>query len=211
MCSCQICGAFNDPQVAAQRLDTNEIATNPRYGYGIKSFALSMIETAIEISDSKVSAGEINDILDIIRTMLETEIELLEGVEETLAVLSQRYLLMLITKGDPSEQGRKISRSGLAKYFRHVEITGEKTKGTYQTILEKYHIQPGHFLMIGNSLKSDILPVLEIGGQAIYIPHTHTWSHEVVEEDPARDIQSIQIEQFSHLVAKIDELSHTNG
>ncbi len=203
-----ICADYVDPQEAVRRLETNEIANLPLFGYGIKSFALSMIETAVGVSERRISAEKIDEILSIARKMLQTGIEPLEGVEETLAILSHRYRLMLITKGDPSEQGSKINRSGLAKYFNHIEITSEKSIETYRVILGKYQVQPERFLMVGNSLKSDILPVIKIGGQAIYIPHMHTWSFEVAEEDPDLDVHSLQIEQFDQVPSKIEELAN---
>lgn len=202
-----ICSCFVDPELAADQLETNEIANIPHYGYGIKSFTLSMIETAIQVSNQTINSTGIQEILGIARKMLDTDIELLDHVEQTLAAVYERYPLMLITKGDPSEQEKKIERSGLAKYFRHIEIIGEKNRNAYQVILKKYHIQPERFLMIGNSLKSDILPVLEIGGKAIYIPQAQTWSHEIVSEEPLHDIQAIRIEHFGQLLAKIEELS----
>lgn len=202
----KICARYKDPEEAGQLLDEIEKRNLPLYGYGIKSFSLSMIESAIQISNGKITGKEIGQILTITQTMLDADIDLIEHVEETLAALCQRYHLMLITKGDPSEQEKKIQRSGLMKYFRYIEITGEKNLQTYQVILKKYRIDPARFLMIGNSLKSDILPALEAGGQAIYIPHPHTWSHEMAPENALSNAGFVQIEQIGRLSEVINHL-----
>lgn len=202
----QLCADYEDPHLAGRELDKIEINNLSYYGYGIKSFALSMIETAVKVSRGKLDAEKISEIIAITKNMLDARIELLDHVPETLDALSQRYALMLITKGDPSEQQRKINRSGLSKYFRYVEIIGEKTIETYRTIFEKYQIDPSRFLMIGNSLKSDILPVLTLGGKAIYIPHPHTWAHEMVDEDQGRDAGYIQVDHIGQVNQVIDNL-----
>ncbi|NPV77404.1 MAG: HAD family hydrolase [Anaerolineae bacterium] len=202
----QLCAVYDDPQLVGRELDRIEINNLSYYGYGIKSFALSMIETAVKISRGKLNAEKTSEIIAITKNMLDAEIELLDHVPETLEVLSQRLSLMLITKGDPSEQQRKINRSGLSKYFRYVEITGEKTIETYRTILEKYQIDLTRFLMIGNSLKSDILPVLNLGGKAIYIPHYHTWAHEMVTEEQGRNAGYIQADHIGQVNQIIDNL-----
>jgi putative hydrolase of the HAD superfamily len=123
----------------------------------------------------------------------------LGAVEPTLAALAQQYPLMLITKGDFFEQHRKIERSGLAKYFQYIEIVVDKTPDTYRGVLGKYHLEPHRFLMVGNSLRSDILPVLEIGGQAVYIPYFTTWSHEIVDETEGTTLNYIKLEHLGQL------------
>jgi putative hydrolase of the HAD superfamily len=167
-----------DRQACSQRLDEIETHNVRYYGYGIKSFILSMIEAALELSAGQVAAEKIAAILGFARQMLAAEVLLIDGAGEVMASLAQRYPLMLITKGDPSEQQRKIVDSGLGGYFRWVEIVHDKTPDTYRTILSRYNLRPERFLMVGNSLRSDILPVLAIGGHAVYIPFANTWAHE---------------------------------
>jgi putative hydrolase of the HAD superfamily len=161
------------------------------YGYGIKSFILSMIEAALELSGGQVAAEKIAAILGMARQMLSAEVLLIDGVGEVLQSLAQRYPLLLITKGDPSEQRPKIQHSGLAGYFRWVEVVHDKTPEIYRAILARYQIAPQRFLMVGNSLRSDVLPVLEAGGRAVYIPYANTWVHEHVEA-PAEGFATLE-------------------
>ncbi len=176
---------FQDVATIDQRLYATEIRNLAFFGYGIKGFTLSMIETAIEITEGRIGASEIRQIIDYARDMLRAPVELLPGVCETIASLSESYRLMMITKGDLFDQESKIARSGIADYFQHVEIVSEKTPDAYAAVLGRYGIEPGRFLMVGNSLKSDILPVVEIGGNAVYIPYHLTWEHERVTDESA--------------------------
>lgn len=176
---------YQDPTYCEQRIEEIE-ATNVRYyGYGIKSFVLSMIEAALELSPRTVTAEKIESVLGFAKRMLAADVRLIDGVGETLAAVAPCCPLMLITKGDPSEQQRKIDDSGLAGYFRWVEIVGDKSPAIYRSILDRYQVRPERFLMIGNSLRSDILPVLEIGGHAVLIPFETTWAHEMIAPDGA--------------------------
>ncbi len=152
------------------------------YGYGIKSFTLSMIETAIELTDGQVTADEVRAILGIGRKMLNADVELLDHAQEAVAKLAESHTLMLITKGDLRDQKRKLAKSGLAPYFRHIEIVTNKTHEEYEEILSKYQISPAHFLMVGDSLRSDVQPVLELGGQVVHIPYHLAWAHEVIDD-----------------------------
>ncbi len=165
---------------AALSLDRTEMRNLEPFGYGIKPFILSMIETAIEISQGQIPAADIQKIVDLAHEMVDADVELLDGVRETVSRLSTAYPLMLVTKGDPLDQERKLSKSGLGEYFRYIEITWDKTREKYAALLARYQVQPERFLMIGNSLRSDILPVIELGGRAIYIPYSLTWEHENV-------------------------------
>jgi putative hydrolase of the HAD superfamily len=195
-----------DRQACSRRLDEIETHNVRYYGYGIKSFILSMIEAALELSAGQVAAEKIAAILGFARQMLAAEVLLIDGVGEVLASLAQRYPLMLITKGDPSEQQRKIEDSGLAGYFRWVEIVHDKTPETYRAILQRYGLRPEGFLMVGNSLRSDILPVLAIGGQAVFIPFANTWAHEMdgVEASDA----GITLENIGDLPGWIESQTH---
>jgi putative hydrolase of the HAD superfamily len=197
---------FSDPVGARRRLDELEEWNVHHYGYGIKSFALSMVEAAIEISRGQIEASSLSRILDIVKEMLNTEVKLFELVESTLAALAQKFPLILITKGDFFEQHRKIERSGLVKYFRYIEIVVDKTPDTYRGVLAKYNLAPDKFLMVGNSLRSDILPVLEIGGQAVYVPYASTWAHEQVDESARTATKYLEIEHLGQLPELIQSL-----
>jgi putative hydrolase of the HAD superfamily len=152
------------------------------YGYGIKGFTLSMIETAIELTAGRIQGSDMRKILDFARQMLTAPVELLEHAASTIETLAASYPLMIITKGDLFEQESKIARSGLSEYFKYIEIRTGKPAKTYKTILKKLGVLPGRFLMVGNSLKSDILPVLEIGAYGVFIPYPFCWEHEKVTE-----------------------------
>lgn len=162
-----------------QHLDEIEEANVSIYGYGIKSFNLSMLQAAIEISAGQIPASELDAILSLGREMLARTVRLFPHTVEVLEKLSPTENLMLLTKGDIFEQTLKIRRTGLQDYFRLIEIVGEKTVDTYRLLLERHRLEPSRFLMVGNSLKSDILPVLELGGAAVYIPYEMTWVHEM--------------------------------
>ena len=153
------------------------------YGYGVKSFTLSMIETAIQLTEGRIPATDLDVILGWGRHMLMQPTELLEGVEPALHELTQRYDLLLITKGDLFDQESKLSRSGLADLFLGVEIVSEKNVNSYTGILKRRGIKTDEFVMVGNSLRSDILPVLELGARAVHIPYHVTWHHEQVPEE----------------------------
>ena len=166
------------------RLLETERRNLPTYGYGIKGFVLSMIETAIEVTDKRIPAEDIQTILDYGRTMLEHPIELIEGAREVLETLRARdHELWLITKGDLFDQESKIARSGLVPFFHTIEIVSEKDQVTYQRLLDRYGVFPEEFVMVGNSIRSDVLPVIEIGGRAVHVPYEITWEHEHVEGD----------------------------
>lgn len=171
--------------LADDRLYETEMRNLRLFGYGAKAFTLSMIETAIELTDGRVRGADIQQIIDAVKEMLHRDIHLLDHVAETIPALAAQTPLMLITKGDLLDQESKIARSGLAGYFRHVEIVSSKDEGTYAAILARYKIDPRRFLMVGNSLPSDVLPVLAVGGQGVHIPHQITWAHETVAERPS--------------------------
>ncbi|MDX5586582.1 MAG: HAD family hydrolase [Aureibaculum sp.] len=166
-----------------QELFKMEMKNLHLYGYGVKSFMLSMVESALELSNFKIKPAVIQQIVEIGKEMLEKPIELLEGVNDTLEVLQPKYKLILATKGDLLDQERKLEKSGLIKYFHHIEILSDKKADNYKNLLSHLDIMPSEFLMVGNSLKSDVLPLLEIGAKAIHVPYHTTWAHEVVEHD----------------------------
>jgi len=153
------------------------------FGYGVKGFMLSMIETAIELSDAHISARDIHRIVMMGTALLEHPIELLDSVAEVVGELSSRHRLILVTKGDLMHQESKIAASGLADFFWQIEIVTEKDPPTYQRLLDRFDVKPSDFVMIGNSVASDVLPVLAIGGRAIHVPYHITWALEVAAVD----------------------------
>lgn len=204
----QILSGYQEPQYVHKVLEETEVVNISYFGYGIKSFTLSMIETATKISDGRASSNEIDKILAIAKRMLSAPVDLVEGVESTLASLSEKFILMLITKGDQFEQERKINISGIANYFRYRDIVGEKSPSSYRRILEKYNLLPTHFLMVGNSLRSDIIPVLKIGGYAVHIPNDQTWFHENADQEEIGDHEYIELERIGQLP---EYLAHLPG
>ncbi|HLV14739.1 MAG TPA: HAD family hydrolase [Xanthomarina sp.] len=165
-----------------QELFKKEIDNLPLYGYGIKGFVLSMVEMALELSNNSVPNKTIQAILDIGKDMLNKPVELLDGVEEVLKNLSGKYKLILATKGDLLDQQRKLEKSGLTDYFHHIEVLIDKQESNYSKLLNHLEIKPSEFLMIGNSLKSDVLPLLNIKAHAIHVPFHTTWVHEQVDQ-----------------------------
>lgn len=163
-----------------QELFKMEMKNLELYGYGIKGFMLSMIESALEISNNKVSQATLLDILNLGKSMILHPVELLDGVEEVLRKLADNYRLIVLTKGDLLDQERKLEKSGLARYFHHVEVLSDKKEANYKNLLDHLEIDVDEFLMIGNSLKSDVVPLLNIGAKAVHIPFHTTWQHEEI-------------------------------
>lgn len=160
-----------------------------RYGYGIKGFTLSMVEAAIEITNGSIGVEEIGQILAAGRNMLDHPVDVIDGVDDTLAALVDvGYRLLLVTKGDLHHQERKIAESGLSRYFERLEIVSEKDAVTYRRVVASMGVSPNRFAMVGNSVRSDVLPVLEIGAHAVHIPYHVTWAHEHVDHDGAVDV-----------------------
>lgn len=164
--------------VVAERLYATEVRNLEIFGYGVKGFTLSMIETAIELSQATVAAEAVHQIIGWGQEMLKAPVEVLPGVRDVLAALEGRYRLMLVTKGDLVNQRMKVARSGLAEYFDAIEIVAEKDEATYRDILHRAGVAPERFAMVGNSLRSDINPVLALGGVGVYVPYAVTWQHE---------------------------------
>lgn len=196
--------------VAADELDARLLATEREnvavYGYGVKGFTLSMIETAIEVTNGRVDAGTVYRILSFSKDQLAHPVELLPGVAAVLDALAGRYRLLLVTKGDLFDQESKIARSGLAERFDAIEVVAEKDAATYARVLRRNAVDPAHFLMVGNSLRSDVLPVLDVGGQAAYVPYHITWDLEHAEPPHAHDgyWELDGIDQVPDLVARLD-------
>lgn len=166
-----------------QELFKMEMDNLDLYGYGIKGFMLSMIESALDLSNHRVSQETISKILNLGKKMIAHPVELLDGVEEVLKKLKDKYRLIVLTKGDLLDQERKLEKSGLSQYFHHVEVLSDKKENNYKNLLDHLNINVQEFLMIGNSLKSDVLPILNIGAKAVHIPFHTTWAHEMVPEE----------------------------
>lgn len=183
-----------------QELFKIEMNNLDMYGYGIKSFILSMVESALEISNNEISNKSISAILDIGKNMINKPIELLDGVEEVLHTLSKKYRLILATKGDLLDQERKLERSGLIDYFHHIEVLSHKKEANYSKLLNHLDINPPEFLMIGNSLKSDILPLVNIHAHAIHIPFHTTWAHEQVSDEEANGKEYKTVKSLKEII-----------
>jgi putative hydrolase of the HAD superfamily len=180
---CELLSPFAPTGVdVAAALRATERANLSMTGYGVKAFALSMVEAAVTVSDGTVPARVIGQLVDLAHDMLTEAVHLLPHVPEVLAELGPHYRLVLITKGDLVHQTRKITTSGLEHHFDYVEVVLEKDPETYSRILHHVGVAPEQFCMIGNSVRSDLLPVLEIGGYAVHVPYHLTWEHEHVED-----------------------------
>ena len=166
-----------------EMLFKTEIQNLPLYGYGVKGFVLSMIETIIKVSDKKASLELVEKTIELGHELINKPIVLLDGVEDVLNKLNGKYCLVMATKGDLLDQERKLINSGLEKHFHHIEIMSDKKVKDYQKLLKHLDCKAENFVMIGNSLKSDIIPVLELGGHAVHVPYHTTWEYERVEGD----------------------------
>jgi putative hydrolase of the HAD superfamily len=178
---CDLMESYMPRHSAHRELFATEIENLTLYGYGIKAFMLSMIETALKIAGNTLPVDVIARIIEIGRSQLEYPVEVLEGVEDVLKALKGKYRLVVVTKGDLLDQERKLIKSNLSSYFHHIEIVSEKRTSDYQKLLKHLDIHPHEFLMIGNSLKSDVLPVLDLGCCGVHVPFHTTWEHEKVD------------------------------
>jgi putative hydrolase of the HAD superfamily len=202
----QLLAPYGDPDQVDRQLYLTETGTLTYYGYGIKSFALSLIETTAQLSRDCIPVQLVTEIISLAKTMLTAEVLVMEHAQGALARLAAAYPLMLITKGELSEQEPKIARSGLSPHFRYLEIMADKTPDRYAALLERHRLQPARFLMVGNSLRSDILPVLELGGYAVHIPYHLTWEHEVAELPGGDHCRYFKLEHLGQLPALIEQL-----
>lgn len=202
---CEILEAYVSPDEISEKLFETEMRNLKLFGYGAKGFMLSMIETALEISQYRINGSDIQRIINLGKNLLQKPVELIEGVREVLHKLQNHYELLLLTKGDLLDQETKLARSGLAEYFNHIEIVSEKSADVYLNILKKINYHPREFLMVGNSVKSDILPAINSGAQAIHIPFHITWQHEEAEKDhPGQKF--FQVETIRDILTFLPEL-----
>ena len=203
-------GALLAPYAQGEMLHSRLIETERRnlhlFGYGVKGFTLSLIESAIEVSQGRVTAREIQAILEAGKKLLAHPIELLPEVRTTLESLAGPYNLMMITKGDLFHQESRIAMSGLGDLFTAVEVVSEKNAETYRKIFRRYHLSPEEFVMVGNSVKSDILPVLEVGARAIHIPYEITWELELAELGTPDPLRCRRCDRIAEVIEIIPEL-----
>lgn len=201
---CQLLEDYLPQHTVSRELLQTEIKNLSLYGYGIKGFVLSMIETALTVSGKTIPLAVIEKILSLGKDLLSKPIELLDGVEEVLTRLKDHFRLVVATKGDLLDQERKLKASGLEHYFHHIEIMSDKQERDYLKLIRHLDIQPDEFLMVGNSLKSDVLPVLAVGGHACHVPYHVTWAHEHVENTIDNE-RFIQLEKLTDLLRHIEQ------
>lgn len=182
---------WGDADTISSLLFEVEMRNLARYGYGAKSFMLSMTETAIDVSGGEVSAATITEILALGHAILDRPTELLPGVLEVLESL-RHHTLMLITKGDLYAQHARIDDSGLADHFWRIEVVAEKSADTYRRLLDLHDVPLDDFVMVGNSLRSDVLPVIELGGRGVHVPYHLTWAHEAAHDDHPHDVPTLE-------------------
>ena len=178
---CELFSGYASKQELLRLILNHQITNLPLYGFGIKAFTLSMIESALELTNHSISGQNIEKVLQIGKELLQKPVELLPNVIEVLEHLKGNYKLIVATKGDLKDQHRKLHESGIGAYFHHIEVMSDKTELDYEKMLGRLDCKPTDFLMIGNSLKSDVLPVLNIGGHAIHIPYHTTWEYEQID------------------------------
>lgn len=195
----ELLSRHHDAATVDRTLFATEMRNLELYGYGIKGFMLSAIETAIELTEGEISAEEIRTLLRLGQDMMKHPVDLLAHARSTLDHLAGTHTLWLITKGDLRDQERKLAKSGLGPLFQVVKILSEKNADIYASILREHQVKPEEFLMVGNSLKSDILPVLELGGAGVYVPYHLTWAHEQAETLPEAPGRFWQIEHLGEL------------
>ena len=200
------CGVERTEAEIDEQVDRTELANLRYYGYGVSSFVLSLIESSIELTDGRIRAGDIRELLRLSKQMITSTVDLFDGAEEALARLAASHPLMLITKGDLLHQRGKVERSGLLGFFRHIEVVSHKTEDTYASILARYAVEPSRFLMVGNSVRSDVAPVVHVGGWAVHIPAELSWNHEDGELPDAGRDRCFTLEHLRQLPAFVEGL-----
>ncbi len=184
---CELFADYASKQEILQLILSHQVKNLPLYGFGIKAFTLSMIDSALELTNDQISGQGIKKIIDIGRDLLQKPVELLPEVEDVLKQLKGKYKLVVATKGDLKDQHRKLHDSGIGHYFHHIEVMSDKKELDYEKMLRRLDIKPEDFIMIGNSLKSDVLPVLNIGGHGYHIAYHTTWEYEKIDFEIQHD------------------------
>ena len=203
----RIVGGYVDLADAGERLYAVEKRNLALFGYGVKGMVLSMIEAAVAITDARISAADLHRIVELGKSLLRHPVELLPGVREAVEDVASRHPVVLITKGDLFHQEAKVRESGLAGLFRRIEIVSEKDAQTYARLFAEFGIVPAQFAMVGNSLRSDIAPVLELGGWGVHVPYHVTWAHEAEGEVRSGFDRMRSIESLSQLPQALQELA----
>jgi putative hydrolase of the HAD superfamily len=204
---CQLMAGYMSARETIEALYHVEMQNMELYGYGIKAFVLSLIETSLVISKGKVRPEQIESIIGIGKRLLQKDVILLDSVVDLLEKLYGQYRLVVATKGDLLDQERKLKKSGLLKYFHHIEIMTHKRDENYRELLKHLGISPDRFLMVGNSLRSDILPVIRLGGYAAHIPYYTTWEHEQMDSAEIKSNRFFELKQI-HDVLNLFKLSN---
>jgi len=201
-------GEYREAAWIRERLFETETRNLAHFGYGIKAFALSMLETATELTEGRITGAHVTALLDLTKEMLAAKVELLPGVAETVKALAKGRRLLVITKGDLLDQQSKMERSGLAPFFEHVEVVSDKTAEAYGKIFARHGMDPGRLLMVGNSLRSDVIPALDVGAWAVHVPYETTWLHEVADAPSGhpRFREAASIDSVPEIVAEIDDI-----
>ncbi|NET33830.1 MAG: HAD family hydrolase [Cyanothece sp. SIO1E1] len=200
---CALLEDFLPHHTVSQELFRTEMDNLSLYGYGVKGFMLCMIETISKVTDNKAKIELVNRTIELGKELLRKPIELIDGVEEVLKKLNGDYRLVMATKGDLLDQERKLINSGLEKHFHHIEIMSNKRTEDYQKLFKHLDCQPEHFLMVGNSIKSDVLPVLELGGFAIHVPYHTTWAHEQVTQKVDQP-DFVQVKKITEILSYLE-------
>jgi len=204
----QIIGRYVD--LGDRQVHDSMLATEQRnlklFGYGAKGMALSMVETAIAVTASRITAGDIHKLIELGKDVLQHPVELLPGIREAVEVVAMHHAVVLITKGDLFHQEKKVAQSGLAELFRRIEIVSEKSTDTYRRVLAEFKLQPAQFAMVGNSLRSDIEPVVKLGGWGIHLPYHVTWAHELEHDLGDDNPHVITVEAPSAIPAAVAQL-----
>jgi len=205
----RILGRYVD--LADREVEARVLATEQRnlalFGYGAKGMALSMVETAIAISDGRISAADIHRIVELGKSVLQHPVELLPGMREAVEAVAGDYQVVLITKGDLFHQEKKVEQSGLADLFRRIEIVSEKNAATYRRVLGEFDVQPAQFAMVGNSLRSDIEPVVRLGGWGVHMPYHVTWAHELENGLAADEPRVLKVEAAAEIAGAVARLA----
>jgi len=198
---CQVMAGYAPAGETAGSLFRVEMQNMELYGYGIKAFMLSLIETSLLLSKNRVRPDQIEAIIAIGKRMLQRDVILLDHVPDLLERLYGRYRLVLASKGDLLDQERKLKKSGLLKYFHHIGIMTNKQEENYSGLLKHLDVRPERFMMVGNSLRSDILPVIRLGGYAVHIPYFMTWEHEQMDPSEIKGDRFFELKQLHDLLA----------
>lgn len=203
----RIVGGYVDLDDLGDRLYAVEKHNLALFGYGVKGMTLSMIEAAIKITENRISAADIHRIVAMAKSLLQHPVELLPGICEAVEAVAARYDIVLITKGDLFHQEAKVRESGLARWFRRIEIVSEKDLPTYTRLLEEFDVAPAEFVMVGNSLRSDIAPLLQLGAWGVHIPYHVTWAHEAKADIDAAHPRLRTLPDAAAIPACIEEIS----